>query len=91
MPAFDAVDGSSTGHVSAMDLTTGSVGATVTWFNPKTDTLLMRMNYELICKPLQPLSEGCPYSNFANNLFASCCDSRRPTICFATFHLPGSS
>jgi hypothetical protein len=36
----------------AMDLTTGSVGATVTWFNPKTDTLLMRMNYELICKPL---------------------------------------
>src|SRR5215831_5644878 len=117
MPAFDAVDGSSTGHVSAMDmgatkapmirrsylckqlrqlvstsqnrftgitahidevnaksvlfngttthpsraewsvrgamdLTTGSVGATVTWFNPKTDTLLMRMNYELICKPL---------------------------------------
>jgi hypothetical protein len=36
----------------AMDLSTGSVGATVTWFNPKTDTLLMRMNYELICKPL---------------------------------------
>jgi hypothetical protein len=35
----------------AMDLTTGSVGATVTWFNPKTDTLLMRMNYELTCKP----------------------------------------
>jgi len=36
----------------AMDLTTGSVGATVTWFNPKTDSLLMRMNYELTCKPL---------------------------------------
>jgi len=25
--------------------------ATVTWFNPKSNTLLMRMNYELICKP----------------------------------------
>jgi hypothetical protein len=35
-----------------MDRITGSLGATVTWFNPKTDTLLMRMNYELICKPL---------------------------------------
>jgi hypothetical protein len=35
----------------AMDLTTGSVGATVTWFNPKTESLLMRMNYELTCKP----------------------------------------
>jgi hypothetical protein len=34
----------------AMDLTTGLVGATVTWFNPKTE-LLMRMNYELTCKP----------------------------------------
>jgi hypothetical protein len=35
----------------AMDLTTGSLGATVTWFNPKTESLLMRMNYELTCKP----------------------------------------
>jgi hypothetical protein len=23
----------------------------VTWFNPKTESLLMRMNYELTCKP----------------------------------------
>ena len=30
---------------------TGSLGATVTWFNPKTNNLLMAMNYELICKP----------------------------------------
>jgi hypothetical protein len=36
----------------AMDRITGSLGATVIWFNPKTDTLLMRMNYKLICKPL---------------------------------------
>jgi hypothetical protein len=35
----------------AIDLTTGLVGATVTWFNPKTERLLMRMNYELTCKP----------------------------------------
>jgi hypothetical protein len=34
-----------------MDLTTGSVDAAVTWFNPKTERLLMRMNYELTCKP----------------------------------------
>jgi len=31
---------------------TGSLGATVTWFNPKTNTLLMKMNYELVCKSL---------------------------------------
>ena len=31
------------------------------------------------------------YPNLANNLFASSCDSRRPTISFATLHLPGSS
>lgn len=31
---------------------TGSLGAAVTWFNPKTNKLLMRMNYELICRPL---------------------------------------
>src|SRR5437879_13326530 len=35
----------------AMDLTTGSLGAAVTWFNPKTESLLMRMNYELTCTP----------------------------------------
>jgi hypothetical protein len=23
----------------------------VTWFNPKADKLLMKMNYELTCKP----------------------------------------
>jgi hypothetical protein len=28
-----------------------SLGATVTWFNPKTNKVLMRMNYELTCKP----------------------------------------
>jgi hypothetical protein len=35
-----------------MNRITGSLGATVTWFNPKTNKLLMTMNYELICKPL---------------------------------------
>ena len=63
--SFDEVDANSvsfkgtTTHPSgtewsvhgAMDRARGSVGATVTWFNPKTNTLLMRMNYELICKP----------------------------------------
>src|SRR5262252_4280349 len=34
---------------------------------------------------------GKLHSNLANNLFASSCDSRRPIISFATFHLPGSS
>jgi len=34
-----------------VDRITGSVGATVTWFNPKTNNLLIKMNYELICKP----------------------------------------
>jgi hypothetical protein len=34
-----------------MDRMTGLVGAAVTWFNPRTNTLLMRMNYELVCKP----------------------------------------
>ena len=34
-----------------MDKMTGLVGAAVTWFNPRTNTLLMRMNYELVCKP----------------------------------------
>src|SRR5215831_9115489 len=33
-----------------IDRITGSLGATVTWFNPKTNKLLMTMNYELICK-----------------------------------------
>jgi hypothetical protein len=35
-----------------MDRITGSLCAAVTWFNPKTNNLLMRINYELICKPL---------------------------------------
>jgi Sigma-70 region 2 len=34
-----------------IDRITGSLGATVTWFNRRTNDLLMRMNYELICKP----------------------------------------
>jgi hypothetical protein len=34
-----------------MDRITGSLGANVTWFNPKADKLLMKMNYELTCKP----------------------------------------
>jgi hypothetical protein len=34
-----------------VDRITGSLAATVTWFNPKTNNLLIRMNYELICKP----------------------------------------
>jgi hypothetical protein len=34
-----------------IDRITGSLGAAVTWFNPKTNNLLMRMNYELICRP----------------------------------------
>jgi hypothetical protein len=34
-----------------IDRITGSLGAAVTWFNPTTNKLLMRMNYELICKP----------------------------------------
>src|SRR5262245_37306393 len=35
----------------SMDRRTGLVSAAVTWFNPRTNMLLMRMNYELICKP----------------------------------------
>ena len=35
----------------AMDRITGSLGATVIWFNRRTNDLLMRMNYELICTP----------------------------------------
>src|SRR5438105_13484599 len=31
-----------------IDRITGSLGATVTWFNRRTNDLLMRMNYELI-------------------------------------------
>jgi hypothetical protein len=34
----------------AMNLITGSLGATVIWFNRRTNDLLMRMNYDLICK-----------------------------------------
>jgi hypothetical protein len=33
-----------------IDRITGSFGATLTWFHPKTNTLQMRMNYQLICK-----------------------------------------
>jgi hypothetical protein len=33
-----------------IDRITGLAGATLTWFNPKTNTLQMRMNYQLICK-----------------------------------------
>src|SRR5215831_13188457 len=35
----------------SIDRIKGSLAAAVTWFNPKTNNLLMRMNYELICKP----------------------------------------
>jgi hypothetical protein len=41
--------------------------------------------------PVQELWLRKLHSNLANNLFASSCDSRRPTIPFAVFHLPGSS
>jgi len=37
--------------VGRMDRLTGSLGATVTWFNRRTNDLLMRVNYALICKP----------------------------------------
>jgi hypothetical protein len=33
-----------------IDRITGLAGATLIWFNPKTNTLQMRMNYQLICK-----------------------------------------
>jgi hypothetical protein len=33
-----------------IDRITGSFGATLTWFHPKTNTLQMRMNYQLIYK-----------------------------------------
>src|SRR5215831_7037081 len=35
----------------SIDRITGLLSAAVTWFNPQTNNLLMRMNYELICKP----------------------------------------
>jgi hypothetical protein len=35
-----------------LDRITGSLDAAVTWFNPKTNNSLMRMSYQLICKPL---------------------------------------
>ena len=34
-----------------IDRITGSLGAAVTWFNPTTNKLLMRVNYGLICRP----------------------------------------
>jgi hypothetical protein len=40
----------------AMNRITGSLGATVTWLNRRTNDLLMRMNYELICKPTNEAS-----------------------------------
>jgi hypothetical protein len=33
-----------------IDRITGSLGATVTWFNPRTNNILIRMNYELTCR-----------------------------------------
>src|SRR6516225_7202934 len=43
-----------------MDRITGSLGATVTWFNPKTNKLLMTMNYDLICKSrYSEIALGC--------------------------------
>jgi hypothetical protein len=33
-----------------IDRITGSLGSTVTWFNQKTNSLRMRMNYQLVCK-----------------------------------------
>ena len=35
----------------SIDRITGSLGATVTWFSPRTNNILIKMNYELICKP----------------------------------------
>ena len=35
-----------------IDRITGRLDATVTWFNSKTNELVMTMNYELICKSL---------------------------------------
>src|SRR5262249_37563461 len=34
-------------------------------------------------------SRALPHSNFANNFFASSCDSRRPTICSGRPHVFG--
>ena len=34
-----------------MSLIRSLLGATVIWFNRRTNDLLMTMNYELICKP----------------------------------------
>src|SRR5215471_133890 len=42
-------------------------------------------------KPSAPMLGEAAHSNFANNLFASACDSRRPIIACGTFHLLGSS
>src|SRR5215831_4151667 len=33
-----------------IDRITGSLGATVTWFNPRTNNILIKMNYELTCR-----------------------------------------
>jgi hypothetical protein len=34
-----------------IDRTTGGLGAAVTWFNSKTNELVLTMNYDLICTP----------------------------------------
>src|SRR6516225_12407679 len=55
---------------SRMSLTAGQHGKAY----QKRDASLLRCT----------LRSHCPYSNFPNNLFASSCDSRRPTISFGS-------
>src|SRR6516225_4659979 len=54
---------------------------------------LIRLLSTIKCAKMTPAEWRCcgPHSNLANNLFASACDSRRPIISFATFHLRSSS
>src|SRR6516225_548752 len=54
---------------------------------------LIRLLSTIKCAKMTPAQWRCcgPHSNLANNLFASACVSRRPTISCATFHLRGSS
>src|SRR4029077_13437331 len=65
----------------AMDRITGSLGATVIWFNRRTNDLLMRMNYELICKPasFQPRSRLEEVAQHTDDQEA---DRNHPTILF---------
>jgi hypothetical protein len=37
--------------LGTIDRITGSLGAAVTWFNPRTNNILTKMNYDLICRP----------------------------------------